>query len=177
MSSTNKKIIIFVIIGLLILIAVQYVSFAKIKRWTTEWLGKKDSGSMQEKGIDLNFETSNRSVCKISGTVYIKADNINLQKTNDAVFRYRNIDTQARVIYWKIYPEDDVMGGPNMLTQLKIPDDEYFPVNFFFQSEPKYKEYTAKATITYGDLVNNKIESGKRDCEGEIKIIIDEDWK
>jgi hypothetical protein len=177
MSSTNKKIIIFVIIGLLILISVQYVSFARIKRWTTGWLGKRDSGPAQEKGIDLNFETSKRSVCKISGTVYIKGDDINLQKTNDAVFRYRNIDTQARVIYWNFSPEDEIKAAPNMFAQLNIPDSEYFPVAFFFRSEPKYKEYTAKATITYGDWINGKVESGKRDCEGEIKIIIDEDWE
>lgn len=176
MSSTNKKIIIFVIIGLLILISAQYVSFAKLKYWMGQLLGKH-SAPNSEQNIDLNFETSDRSVCKISGTVFIKASDMNMQKTNDATFYYRNIDTQARVIYWKIYPEDDIKGGPNMFAQLEIPDGEYFPVNFYFQSEPKYKEYTIKAIITYGDWVNSKIESGKRDCEGEIKIIIDENWQ
>ena len=177
MSSINKKIIVFVIIGLLILVSAQYLSFAKFKHWMTELLGKKDSDSVSEKNIDLNFETSNCSVCKISGTVYIKASDINMQKTNDATFYYHNIDTQARIIHWKVYPEDDVKTAPNMFAGLKMPDGEYFPVNFYFQSEPKHEEYTAKATITYGDRVNNKIESGKRDCEGEIKIIVDENWK
>jgi len=176
MSSTNKKILIFIIIGLLILISAQYVSWAKIKYWMRRLKGENSSSALKE-SIDLDFETSNRSVCKISGTVFIKASDMNMQKTNDATFYYRNIDTQARIIHWKVYPEDDMKAAPNMFAGLEIPDGEYFPVSFYFQSESKHKEYTAKATITYGDRVNGKIESGKRDCEGEIKIIIDENWK
>jgi len=175
---SNKKIIIFVIIALLILVSARYLSFAKIKYWVNGLTGKVSDSSSQHQDAEesLDFETSDRPVCQIEGTVFIKAKDWTMQKTKDAVFRYRNIDSPNRVIYWEVSPKDNVKGGPNMFTQLPLPNGEDFPVQFYFEEEPKYKKYTAKAIMTYGEWKDGKVISGKRNCEGEIKIIIDENW-
>jgi len=104
--------------------------------------------------------------CELKGE--IKFLNHNTYDNQDALFIYKGIDNPGRNVFWKVYPQDDLSVGPNILNKVPIPDGESL-LGITLPENPKYKKYELSASIQYGRLVD---ENGKFVATGgNVKVL------
>lgn len=108
--------------------------------------------------------------CNLTGEiVFIKP---NLYESRGSFIEYENIDHEARLINWTIIPEYNFSMGPNIFANLAIPAGKVALSTSLDDVLPTQKEYTVKAKVTYGQLINGDIKLFEAECTGETKIKI-----
>jgi len=108
--------------------------------------------------------------CNLSGEIVFLEPNI--YESGKAFIEYENIDHEARLITWTAVPEYDFSVGPNIFANLPIPAGKVGLSASLEDILPAQKEYTVKAKVNYGQLINKDIKLFEAECAGEIKIKI-----
>ncbi|MEK7154176.1 MAG: hypothetical protein AAB792_01325 [Patescibacteria group bacterium] len=107
--------------------------------------------------------------CQIGGS--INFIDKNLYQTKGAQIAYQNVDHPARLIFWKIVPDDGSLKvGPNIFSGLPLPNGER-PVGASIDKEPTVSFYSLTAAISYGVTDSRGVEKiYNADCTGLVTI-------
>ena len=105
--------------------------------------------------------------CSLAGSVEFKSSV--LYENKGAIINYKNIDSVARHIIWSIAPQDNLSVGPNLFANLPIPDGVE-DVSVVLPENPKSKNFTLTAKVTYGVFVNGNLEIKESVCSGRISV-------
>lgn len=109
------------------------------------------------------------ATCRLEGGInFIRED---LYESKGAKIVYRNVDSPARLIFWKITPNDGVLKiGPNIFSGLALPDGER-EVGVTLEGTALAKSYTLSASVTYGETDARGVEKIKEAlCFGVITV-------
>ncbi len=107
--------------------------------------------------------------CELKGE--LKFLNHNVYNNQDARFIYRGVDHPARIITWKVTPDDGLSIGPNLFSKLPLPDGESL-INVVLPETTNYKTYELTASINYGRLVDGNIKTFNKDCVGKTTVVL-----
>jgi|SRR3989344_1381895 len=165
-----KKNFIFILI-LVVLIVGGW--FALRKNWQTPQFTPTPSATVQTptqtpSGLDITKFTK-PATCRLSGS--IKFTQKNLYISYSPLISYQGIDNDARLINWHISPQDDLSVGPNLFAALDIPDGSR-SLTVGLPAEPKARDYTLTASVTYGRLVNGVVVVKEVRCSGSIPVYL-----
>jgi len=118
-----------------------------------------------------NVLTTNPATCQLEGSINFINDN--LYETKGAKIKYQNIDDSARLVYWKITPNEDVLSiGPNIFSGLKLPNGER-EVGVYLKNKTLVKLLTLTASVTYGETDARGVEKIKISaCSGSVKVTL-----
>lgn len=106
--------------------------------------------------------------CNLTGEiVFIKP---NIYESGKAFIEYENIDHEARLITWTVIPEYNFSMGPNIFANLVIPTGKVSLSASLDDILPTQKEYTVKAKVNYGQLIDGDIKLFETECTGETRI-------
>ena len=108
--------------------------------------------------------------CNLTGEIIFIEPN--LYESRGAFIEYENIDHEARLITWTVIPGYDFSMGPNIFASLPIPIGKVGLSASLDDILPAQKEYTVKAKVNYGQIVNGDIKLFEAECTGETKIKI-----
>lgn len=105
--------------------------------------------------------------CSLAGSIeYIEPK---LYENHEAAIAYKNIDSVARHIIWKVTPNDGLSVSPNLFVRLSLPDGlESLTVGL--PDQPIVKNYILTAQVNYGVIVNGNLEIKVTDCSGQIPV-------
>lgn len=94
------------------------------------------------------------------------------QKTysSNTKISWQNIDSQGRLINWRISPKDDLAIGPNIFASLQVPNGEYENLTVRLPDNPISKTYLLTASVTYGQIIRGDVKVKEANCTGQIKI-------
>ncbi|MBI2063713.1 MAG: hypothetical protein HYT65_01835 [Candidatus Yanofskybacteria bacterium] len=107
--------------------------------------------------------------CSLTGSItYISPG---LYENKDANIIYKNIDSVARLVLWTIFPDDNLSVGPNIFASLPLPDG-IEDVTVSLPDNPKSKNYTLTAKVTYGVVIDRNLVIKESLCAGQIPIEI-----
>jgi hypothetical protein len=87
----------------------------------------------------------------------------------DAKISWKNVDSSGRLIKWQSEPADNLSIGPNIYANLRVPDGEY-GITVGLPENPLAKEYTLRASVTYGQLIKGNVEVKEVACSGKTKV-------
>ncbi len=106
--------------------------------------------------------------CNLKGTIrYITPQTYN---NGDALFTYRGVDHPGRNIFWKVTPSDKLDMGPNIFTQLALPEGTSL-LSVTLPEHPVTGRYTVTASMQSGRLVNGNVKVSIIPCTGATTII------
>lgn len=109
------------------------------------------------------------ATCRLEGGInFIRQD---LYESKGAKIVYRNVDSPARLIFWKVTPDDGVLKiGPNIFSGLTLPDGER-EVGVTVERTTSAKSYALSASVTYGETDERNVEKIKEaSCFGAITV-------
>ncbi|MBI2670148.1 MAG: hypothetical protein HYX20_03320 [Candidatus Yanofskybacteria bacterium] len=109
------------------------------------------------------------ATCRLEGGInFIRED---LYESKGAKIVYHNVDSPARLIFWKVTPDDGVLKiGPNIFSGLPLPGGER-EIGVTIEKTASAKSYTLAATITYGENDEREVEKIKEaSCFGIITV-------
>lgn len=111
------------------------------------------------------------AACQISGSIHFIDKN--LYETKDAKIVYQNIDDSARLVFWKIMPDDGSLKiGPNIFSGLPIPNGEH-SVGVTPTKTLTSGLYTLTASVSYGVTDSREVERiYSAACAGSITVTI-----
>lgn len=75
----------------------------------------------------------------------------------------------ARLIQWSVAPNDSLAVGPNLFVNLSIPHGSQ-AVTVGLPDNPKAKNYTLRASVTYGEFVDGSVKMREAQCSGSISV-------
>jgi len=116
--------------------------------------------------------------CELKGE--IKFLNHNTYDNQDAVFIYKGVDHPGRNIFWTVTPQDDISVGPNIFSNIPIPNGEHL-LGVILPDNLKFKQYEITAKIQYGRQVDAKgnfvTEGGnvklfEKQCDGKTVVVL-----
>ncbi|PIR41056.1 MAG: hypothetical protein COV31_03290 [Candidatus Yanofskybacteria bacterium CG10_big_fil_rev_8_21_14_0_10_46_23] len=116
-----------------------------------------------------NLGKLNPATCSIGGAlVYTEKNNFTNQS---AILKYKNVDSPARHIIWRIEPEIKASIGPNLFSQLTLPTGQT-NIAVVFDEETLAKEYTLRAKVTYGQFIEGDLKIFESECSGQTRVKI-----
>ena len=108
--------------------------------------------------------------CELSGgrIVFLEP---NFYAHKQAFLSYKNIDSPARLIFWRILPDDGaLLVGPNIFADLELPEGRTDLSVTQYKKETA-KHYTLSASVAYGIFKNGAVVgTAEAVCKGEIKV-------
>lgn len=105
--------------------------------------------------------------CILSGEIeFIEP---HLYESKNAKISWSNIDSHGRLINWKISPDDKLAVGPNIFEILQIPDGEA-AITIGLPKDPKAKQYHLTASVTYGEIINDRTVMSEVGCSGSVSV-------
>ncbi len=109
------------------------------------------------------------ATCQISGSINFMSKS--LYETKGAKIVYQNVDHPARLIFWKILPDDGSLKiGPNIFSGLPLPNGERF-VGATPMGDFTANSYTLTASISYGVTDSRQVERIYNSaCVGSITV-------
>ena len=116
--------------------------------------------------------------CELKGE--IKFLDHNTYDNQDALFVYKGIDHPGRNVFWTVTSQDDISVGPNIFSNIPIPNGESL-LGVILPDSPKYKRYEIAAKIQYGRLVDTRgnfvTEGGyvklfEKQCDGKTIVVL-----
>ncbi|OGN41715.1 MAG: hypothetical protein A2606_02755 [Candidatus Yanofskybacteria bacterium RIFOXYD1_FULL_42_10] len=110
------------------------------------------------------------ATCQLVGSINFLEKN--LYENKDAKITYQNIDSPARLVLWKILPDDgDLKIGPNIFSGLPLPNGER-SVGVSVLKDFLADSYNLTATVSYGVTDSRGVEKiYYADCTGSITVI------
>ncbi|MBI2062803.1 MAG: hypothetical protein HYT61_01015 [Candidatus Yanofskybacteria bacterium] len=109
------------------------------------------------------------ATCRLEGSInFISED---LYESKGAKIVYNNVDSPARLIFWKTTPDDGVLKiGPNIFSGLPLPNGER-EIGVSIEKAASAKSYTLTASVTYGETDERDVEKIKEaSCFGIITV-------
>ena len=118
----------------------------------------------------LDYSTlPDKATCALQGMIrYITPTTYN---NGDALLTYRGVDHPGRNIFWKVSPNDDVDLGPDIFTQLALPDGSSL-LSITLPERPIARRYVVTASMQYGRLVDGNVKVSVTPCTGATTIIL-----
>jgi hypothetical protein len=115
--------------------------------------------------------TQKTATCQLEGSIIFLKEN--LYETKGAKIIYQNVDSPARLLFWKTNPDDGALRiGPNIFSGLPLPDGEQ-PVGMTLEKTPTAKTYILTASITYGmQKLTGTEEIKEANCSGSITVLV-----
>jgi hypothetical protein len=115
-------------------------------------------------------QISRPAACQIGGSINFIDEN--LYETKGAEIAYQNVDHPARLIFWKIVPDDGSLKiGPNIFSGLPLPNGEH-AVGASIDKDPTAGSYNLTAAISYGVTDSRGVEKiYNADCTGSVTVI------
>ena len=114
-------------------------------------------------------QLSGEASCELKGGIKYLTSTI--YDNQDALFTYKGVDHPGRLINWTVTPDDGLSIGPNLFTQLPLPDGENL-IGVSLPENPKYKSYELTASITYGRLIDGSIKVFTKQCVGKTTVVL-----
>ncbi len=109
------------------------------------------------------------ATCSVGGNItFLKPD---LSANDDAHISWQYVDLKARHINWSVTPNDKLAVGPNLFEILSLPSGTSL-VTVGLPSQPKAKSYILRASVTYGEVVDNNVVVRTTACSGEIRVML-----
>jgi len=109
------------------------------------------------------------ATCRLEGGInFIRED---LYESKGAKIVYHDVDSPARLIFWKVTPDDGTLKiGPNIFSGLALPDGER-EIGVTIEGTASAKSYALSASITYGETDARDVEKIKEaSCFGVITV-------
>ncbi|MEK7121102.1 MAG: hypothetical protein AAB857_00165 [Patescibacteria group bacterium] len=107
------------------------------------------------------------ATCQISGETNFT--DLKSYSSNTKI-SWQNIDSQGRLINWRISPKDDLAIGPNIFANLTVPSGEYENLTVRLPENPISKTYLLTVSVTYGQIIQGDVKVKEVNCTGQIKI-------
>ena len=110
------------------------------------------------------------ATCQLGGSINFLDKN--LYEVKGAKIAYQNVDHPARLIFWKILPDDgSLKAGPNIFSGLSLPNGEH-SVGVSIIKDLTAGSYNLTANISYGVTDSRGVEKLYYvDCAGSITVI------
>lgn len=108
------------------------------------------------------------ATCQISGEINFLDKNT--FSTKDSKISWQNVDSQGRLINWRISPQDNLKIGPNIFANLTIPDGQYENLTVRLPENPISKNYLLATSITYGQFIQGDLKIKEVNCTGQVKV-------
>jgi len=83
---------------------------------------------------------------------------------------WQNVDSQGRLINWRISPNDGLAVGPNIFANLTVPDGQYENLTIRLPENPISKTYLLTVSITYGQFIDGDLKVKEVNCSGQAKV-------
>ena len=110
------------------------------------------------------------ATCQVGGEINFSDKNTFSSK--DLKISWQNIDSQGRLIKWRISPQDGLMIGPNIFANLNIRNGEYESLTVRLPENPISKTYLLTASVTYGQIIQGDVKVKEANCSGQVKVNI-----
>jgi len=116
--------------------------------------------------------------CELKGE--IKFLNHNSYDNQDTLFIYKGIDHPGRNIFWTVTPQDNISVGPNIFSNIPIPNGEHL-LGIVLPDNPKSKRYEITAKVQYArqvDAQGNFVTAGgnvklfEKQCDGKTVVVL-----
>lgn len=107
------------------------------------------------------------ATCQISGEANFSALD---SYSSNTMFAWQNVDSQGRLVNWRVSPNDDLKIGPNLFANLDIPNGSYENLTLKLPENPVSKTYLLTTSITYGQIIQDDVKVKETDCVGQIKV-------
>lgn len=109
------------------------------------------------------------AICQVSG----KAEFFDLGSySSNTKISWQNVDSQGRLINWRISPKDNLAIGPNLFANLIVPDGQYDNLTIRLPENPVSKTYLLTASVTYGQFVEGDLKVKEVNCSGQAEVRI-----
>ena len=107
------------------------------------------------------------AVCQISGETDFSDSKLYSSNTK---ISWQNVDSQGRLINWRISPTDNLAIGPNIFANLTVPNGEFENLTVRLPENPVAKSYLLTASITYGQVIQGDVKVKEVNCSGQVKV-------
>lgn len=107
------------------------------------------------------------ATCQISGEAEFSSPGLYSSNTK---LSWQNVDSQGRLINWRVSPEDELAIGPNIFANLTVPDGEYENLTIRLPENPVSKNYLLTVSITYGQIVQDDVKIREANCSGQVQV-------
>src|SRR3989338_3250215 len=108
------------------------------------------------------------ATCQVSGEAEFSEPGLYSSNTK---ISWQNVDSQGRLINWRISPNDSLSIGPNLFANLTVPDGQYDNLTIRLPENPISKTYLLTASITYGQFIDGDLKVKEVNCSGQAKVI------
>lgn len=108
------------------------------------------------------------ATCQIGGEINFSASDS--FSSADSRISWQNVDSQGRLIKWRVAPSDNLAIGPNLFANLAVPSGQYHNLTVRLPDRPIAKNYILTASITYGQIIQGDVKVKETDCTGQVKV-------
>lgn len=105
--------------------------------------------------------------CNLTGKITFLSPGVFENKNANII--YKNIDSMARLIFWTVTPNDELLVGPNMFASLPLPAGTE-DITVGLPKNPKYKSYSLTARVNYGRFIDGNYDIKEAPCSGSIPV-------
>lgn len=107
------------------------------------------------------------ATCQVSGETEFSGPGLYSSNTK---LSWQNVDSQGRLINWRISPQDGLAIGPNIFANLEVPDGEYENLTVRLPESPVSKNYLLTVSITYGQIIQGDVKIKETNCSGQVRV-------
>ena len=107
------------------------------------------------------------ATCQVTGEVEFSDP---VSYSSDTKLSWQNVDSQGRLINWRISPNDGLAIGPNIFANLTVPDGQYENLTIRLPENPISKTYLLTVSITYGQFIDGDLKVKEVNCSGQAKV-------
>ena len=108
------------------------------------------------------------ATCQVGGEVDFPDKSTFLSKSSK--ISWQNVDSQGRLINWRVSPADELKIGPNIFANLTVPNGEYENLTVRLPDNPISKNYLLTASVTYGQFIQGDLKVKEVNCSGQVKV-------
>ena len=109
------------------------------------------------------------ATCQVSGEAEFSEPRLYSSNTK---ISWQNVDSQGRLINWRIIPNDSLIIGPNLFANLIVPDGQYENLTIRLPEKPVSKTYLLTASVTYGQFIGGDLKVKEVNCSGQAEVRI-----
>lgn len=111
------------------------------------------------------------ATCQVNGEIsFFSPDTFS---SVNSQISWQNVDSQGRLINWRVDPADSLFVGPNIFANLDVPEGQYGNLTIRLPEEPVAKKYLLTASITYGQIIQGDVKVKEVNCTGQVKVNLD----
>lgn len=124
--------------------------------------------SLTEEPFSSLLGIKSPATCQVGGEINFSDEGT--FSTRDSKISWQNVDSQGRLINWRISPQDNLKIGPNIFANLTVPNGKYENLTVRLPETPIAKSYTLTASVTYGQFIQGDLKVKETNCSGQVKV-------